>query len=119
MTPVDRYTLEFYADAAGGRPILRWLPEELTPTQRRAIGVALREILEILRSLGKPARDEPQSERILLRVFCCAHGDRLAFVSDPIPAFVDSLERRSGSPAATPWRLSTRFQRRFSPRRRR
>jgi hypothetical protein len=32
---------------------------------------------EILRSLGKPARDEPQRERILLRVFCHAHGDRL------------------------------------------
>ena len=32
---------------------------------------------EILRSLGKPARDEPRRERILLRVFCHAHGDRL------------------------------------------
>lgn len=75
--------------------------------QRRAIGVAMAEILqvegigvcrgaygkqlgeglfefrlrhdagEILRSLGKPGRDEPQRERILLRVFCNAHGDRL------------------------------------------
>jgi len=32
---------------------------------------------ETLRSLGKPARDEPQRERILLRVFCHAHGDGL------------------------------------------
>ena len=32
---------------------------------------------EILRSLGKQARDEPRSERILLRVLCHAHGDRL------------------------------------------
>jgi hypothetical protein len=107
---VARYRLEFYADAAGDQPVLRWLCEELTPTQRRAIGVALREILEvegigvcrgaygkqlgeglfefrlrhdageILRSLGKPARDEPQHERILLRVFCHAHGDRLVLL---------------------------------------
>lgn len=104
---VERYQLEFYADSSSDQPVLRWLREELTPTQRRAIGVALREILEvegigvcrgaygkqlgeglfefrlrhdageILRSLGKRARDEPQSERILLRVFCHAHGDRL------------------------------------------
>lgn len=102
-----RFTLEFYADADGDQPVLRWLREELTPTQRRAIGVAMAEILqiegigvcrgaygkqlgdglfefrlrhdagEILRSLGKPARDEPQRERILLRVFCHAHGDQL------------------------------------------
>ena len=102
-----RFTLEFYADPNGDQPVLRWLREELTPTQRRAIGVAMAEILqvegigvcrgaygkqlgdglfefrlrhdagEILRSLGKPARDEPRHERILLRVFCHAHGDRL------------------------------------------
>jgi hypothetical protein len=32
---------------------------------------------EILRSLGKPTRDGPRRERILLRVFCHAHGDRM------------------------------------------
>lgn len=42
-----RHQLEFYADATGDQPVLRWLREELTPTQRRAIGVALREILEV------------------------------------------------------------------------
>lgn len=97
MSVVARFTLEFYADASGDEPVLRWLREELTPTQRRAIGVALREILEvegigvcrgaygkqlgeglfefrlrqdageILRSLGKPARHESRRERILLR----------------------------------------------------
>jgi phage-related protein len=104
------FTLEFYEDAHGDEPVLRWLREELTPSQRRAIGVAMAEILqvegigvcrtaygkqlggglfefrlrhdaaEILRSIGKPARPEPSSERILLRVFCHAYGDRIVLL---------------------------------------
>ncbi len=42
-----RFTLEFYADPNGDQPALRWLREELTPTQRRAIGVAMAEILQV------------------------------------------------------------------------
>lgn len=116
------FTLEFYEDDHGESPVLRWLREELTPTQRRAIGVAMAEILqvegigvcrtgygkqlgdglfefrlrhdaaEILRSLGKPARNETRSERILLRVFCHAYGDRIVLLlggydkgADPSP----------------------------------
>ena len=50
MTPAPRgrHTLEFYEDEHGDQPVLRWLREELTPTQRRAIGVAMRELLEEL-----------------------------------------------------------------------
>src|SRR4051794_26455570 len=40
------FTLEFYEDQHGDQPVLRWLREELTPTQRRAIGVAMTEILQ-------------------------------------------------------------------------
>ena len=104
------FTLEFYEDEHGDQPVLRWLREDLTPTQRRAIGVALREILEhegigvcrsaygkqlggglfefrlrhdaaeILRSVGKEARPEAGGERILLRVFCHAYGDRIVLL---------------------------------------
>ncbi|MGB2710827.1 MAG: hypothetical protein WBC33_04865 [Conexibacter sp.] len=35
---------------------------------------------EILRSLGKPARSEAGHERILLRVFCHAYGDRIVLL---------------------------------------
>jgi phage-related protein len=107
---VSRFELEFYEDAGGDQPVLRWLREELTATQRRAIGVAMAEILqvdgigvcrtgygrqlggglfefrlrhdaaEILRSVGKPARVEPGDQRILLRVFCHAYGDRLVLL---------------------------------------
>jgi phage-related protein len=117
-----RFELRFYEDEHGSSPVLRWLREELTPIQRRAIGVAMAEILqaegvgvcrtgygkqlgdglfefrlrhdaaEILRSLGKPARPEASGERILLRVFCHAHGDRIVLLlggydkgTDPSP----------------------------------
>ncbi|HZV75130.1 MAG TPA: hypothetical protein VFF79_15555 [Conexibacter sp.] len=43
---VSRFTIEFYEDEHGDSPVLRWLREELTPTQRRAIGVAVREFLQ-------------------------------------------------------------------------
>jgi hypothetical protein len=105
-----RYELRFYENAHGDSPVLRWLREELTPTQRRAIGVAMREILqeegvgvcrtgygkqlgdglfefrlrhdaaEILRSVGKTPRPEADGERILLRVFCHAHGHRIVLL---------------------------------------
>lgn len=39
------YTLAFYEDERGEEPARRWIKEELTPTQRRAIGVAMHEIL--------------------------------------------------------------------------
>ncbi|WP_320669572.1 hypothetical protein [Patulibacter defluvii] len=119
-----RFRLEFYADATGDQPVLRWLRDELTPTQRRAIGVALREILEIegvgvcrgsygkqlggglfefrlchdageiLRSVGKPARAEPHGERVLLRVFCHAYGDRLILLLGGYDKGADPSTRR-------------------------
>lgn len=118
------FQLEFYADEGGDQPVLRWLREELTPTQRRAIGVALREILEaegigicrgaygkqlgeglfefrlrhdageILRSVGKASRDESRGERILLRVFCHAHGDRLILLLGGYDKGADASKRR-------------------------
>jgi hypothetical protein len=39
------FELEFYEDANGASPALRWIKEELTPMQRRAIGVAMHEVL--------------------------------------------------------------------------
>lgn len=39
------YTLEFYEEENGREPVLDWIRKRLTPTQRRAITVALEEIL--------------------------------------------------------------------------
>jgi hypothetical protein len=43
---MTHFTLQFYEDEHGDIPVLRWLREELNPTQRRAIGVAMAEILQ-------------------------------------------------------------------------
>jgi phage-related protein len=100
-----RYTLEFYEDEHGHEPVVDWL-RRLTPRKRRAIGVAMFEILQyegpqvvgtnfgkglgagifefrldqdaaqVLARKGKSARPEPaETAKILLRVFCHAHGD--------------------------------------------
>lgn len=42
------FRLEFYADGSGDEPVRRWIREELTPTQRRAIGAAMHELLQHL-----------------------------------------------------------------------
>jgi hypothetical protein len=139
---VGNYRLEFYAEADGDQPVLRWLREELTPTQRRAIGVALREILEaegvgvcrgaygrqlgeglfefrlrhdaaeILRSVGKSARAEPRTERILLRVFCHAHGDRLILLLGGYDKGADPSRRRQQREIAEARRRLTDYRQR-------
>ena len=139
---VGRFQLEFYADTSGDQPVLRWLREDLTPTQRRAIGVALREILEvegigvcrgaygkqlgeglfefrlrhdageILRSLGKEARPESHSERILLRVFCHAHGDRLILLLGGYDKGADPNPRRQQREIGEARRRLTDYRRR-------
>jgi hypothetical protein len=103
------YTLEWYEDEDGNKPVLRWLREELTPQKRRAMGTAMNEILQHLgpevvqgnfgdtlggglfefrldqdvrqilaRKQKKPRKkDLKESGKILLRVFCHAHGQRI------------------------------------------
>jgi phage-related protein len=104
------YTLEFYADERGHEPALDWL-RRLTPRKRRAIGVAMFEILQhegphvvgtnfgkglgggifefrldqdaaqVLARRGKRAKPETaETTKILLRVFCHAHGDRIVIL---------------------------------------
>lgn len=98
---VAAYELEFYEDENGDVPVLRWLREELTPAKRRALGHAMNEILQLLGvgvcatkfgkrlgeglfefRLGRDLREiapvgETDSGKLLLRVFCHAHGNRL------------------------------------------
>jgi phage-related protein len=119
------YRIEFYEDGRGNQPVLHWLREELTAAQRRAIGVAMREVLEemgvgvcktefgrqlggglfefrlrqdaeeVLRRVGKePRRAEPKGERILLRVFCHAHGDQVILLLGGYDKGRDPKDRR-------------------------
>jgi phage-related protein len=104
-----RYTLEFYEDGDGHEPVLDWL-RKLTPGKRRAIGVAMFEILQyegphvvgtnfgkglggglfefrldqdaaqVLARKGKKARPESEPAKILLRIFCHARGDHIVLL---------------------------------------
>jgi len=103
MSPADRppYEIEFYADEAGQKPCLRWIREDLSPTKRRALGMAMNEILQHHgvqvvgerswgRQLGRGLfefrvdrtvrPDDAIAEKIALRVFCHAYGDRKILV---------------------------------------
>ncbi len=93
------YRLEFYEDENGDEPVRRWLLEELTREKRKALGRAMNTILQSLgigvcgtefgKQLGgglfefRLRRDLQERSggegagRILFRVFCHAHGDRL------------------------------------------
>ncbi len=103
MSPADPppFEIEFYADGSGEMPCLRWIREDLSPTKRRALGMAMNEVLQRHgvqvvgerswgRQLGqglfefrvdrtvKP--DDEIAEKLVLRVFCHAHGDRKILV---------------------------------------
>jgi phage-related protein len=140
-----RFTIEFYEDEHGDQPALRWLREDLTPTQRRAMGVAMSEILqvegvgvcrtaygkqlggglfefrlrhdaaEILRSVGKTPRPETGSERILLRVFCHAHGDRIVLLLGGYDKGADPSSKRQRREIETARKRLADFKRRAGP----
>jgi len=104
---MGEYRLEFYKDDNGDEPARRWLREELSRMQRLVVGTAMREILEeeginvcgtgFGRQLGGglfefrvggKLSDFVESfegtrlpdEKILVRVFCHAHGDKLVLL---------------------------------------
>lgn len=69
---------------------------------------------EILRSVGKPARDEPHGERILLRVFCHAHGDRVILLLGGYDKGADPSKKRQQREIAEARRRLADFRRRES-----
>jgi hypothetical protein len=65
--------------------VLRWIKEELTPTKRRALGTAMRRVLQVPgpdvnRITEAHARERFRldgSEDVLLRVFCTARAGKV------------------------------------------
>jgi len=118
--PVATYELEFYEDEAGDEPVRRWITEELTRTQRFALGQAMREELqekgvgvcatEFGKQLGKglfefrlrryvvptspPGRRGAREARILLRVFCHAYGNKVVLLLGGYDKAADPSPRR-------------------------
>jgi len=85
---VPRFTLEFYEDAAGRKPVLDWLRNKVSISTRRVVGTALREILQeqgigvcgtpFGRHLGGGLFEFRLREgNLLLRAFCHAYGDKV------------------------------------------
>jgi len=101
MPDPPTYELVFYAEEGGVMPALRWIKEDLSGTKRRALGMAMNEVLQRHgvqvvgerswgRQLGEGLfefrvdrvvkADDEVAEKIVLRVFCHAHGDRKVLV---------------------------------------
>ncbi|HEU4385578.1 MAG TPA: hypothetical protein VFR85_18985 [Anaeromyxobacteraceae bacterium] len=105
------YELEFYEDERGDRPVLRWTCEELTFTQRYELGQAMRGQLQEKgvgvcatdygKQLGKGLFEfrlrrsvEEVGERILLRVFCHAYGNKVVLLLGGYDKGADPSARR-------------------------
>lgn len=95
-------------DEHGDQPVRRWLLEELSPRKRRALGTAMNRVLQRLgvgvcgtefgKQLGGGLFEfrlrgsnlagvappggvpDPSESKMLLRVFCHAHGDRVVLL---------------------------------------
>lgn len=67
---------------------------------------------EVLRSVGKEARPEAGGERVLLRVFCHAHGDRLILLLGGYDKGGDPSPKRQQREIATARRRLTEFKKR-------
>src|SRR3990172_9991662 len=105
---MGQFRLEFYKDEHGDEPVLRWLREDLSRSQRLLVGTAMREVLEengisvcgteFGRQLGGGLFEfrvrgnldvflgadatgaEGAEEEVLIRVFCHAYGDKMVLL---------------------------------------
>ena len=120
--------LEFYEDGRGDRPVLRWIREALTFTQRYELGQAMREQLQEKgcvcatdygKHLGKGLFEfrlrrsvEEVGERILLRVFCHAYGNKVVLLLVGYDKGADSSARRQDDEIALARRRLADWRRR-------
>jgi hypothetical protein len=103
--PKVRFTLEFYESSDGALPVREWLMT-LLPAQRRAVGQAMNEILqrdgigvcgtEFGKQLGqglfefrvrassadilRPGEPDANPWKMVVRIFCHAHGNKLVLL---------------------------------------
>ena len=88
------FAIVFYETPRGDKPVLRWIKDDLSVRQRRALGYAIYRLLqrygvgvcdtEFGRQLGDGlfefrlrVRARTDGEAALLRVFCHAEGERI------------------------------------------
>ena len=105
------YVIEFYETPHGDKPVLRWIKEDLSVRQRRALGYAVYRLLqrygvgvcdtELGRQLGGGLfefrlrlRAHADGESALLRVFCHAAADRVILLLGGYDKGKDAGRRR-------------------------
>lgn len=133
----SHYTLEFYADLDGTMPVREWL-KALPPSQRRAVGKAMEEVLqrdgigvcgtEFGEQLGKglfefrlrasssnvlpPGQPDVNPWKMLVRIICHAHGNKVILLLGGYDKAKDPTRKRQRSEIATARKRLTDWRRR-------
>jgi hypothetical protein len=123
------YAIEFYEAPQGDKPVLRWIKEDLSVRQRRALGYAVYRLLqrygvsicdtEFGRQLGGGLfefrlrlKARTDGESALVRVFCHAAGGRVILLLGGYDKGKDSSRRRQDREIKVARRRLTEYLRR-------
>ena len=135
------FTLEFYVEPDSGRaPVHEWIKNELSPFQRRSLGVAMSEILErqgiqvcggeygkqlgqglfefrlrhgadeIAAMFTSKKPDARDKEEILLRVYCHAYGHKIVLLLAGYDKLASPSKKREDDEIALARRRLTAFK---------
>ena len=135
------FTLEFYVEPDSGRaPVHEWITSELSPFQRRSLGVAMSEILErqgiavcggeygkqlgqglfefrlrhgadeIVAMFTSQKPDARDAEAILLRVYCHAYGDKIVLLLAGYDKLASPSKKRENEAIALARRRLAQFK---------
>lgn len=119
------YKIEFFEDDSGRKPALEWIRHDLGSRERRALGTAMREILQqqgvqvcgtpFGRQLGGGLFEfRLRESELLLRVFCHAHGERVVLLLHGYDKGADSSSKRQSREIAEARRRLARWRQRLS-----
>lgn len=136
------FTIEFYEDPAGSRPIEDWIDHDLTDVKAAALLAALEHVLshsgigvcgtewgkqlgdglfefrvrhtaaEIRRMFSDGASEHRDSGKVLLRVFCHAYGAKIVLLLNGYDKGTDPSEKRQRNEIALARRRLTEFKQR-------
>jgi hypothetical protein len=136
------FTLEFYVEPDGRAPVQVWIKNDLSPFQRRSLGVAMSEILErqgiavcggeygkqlgqrlfefrlrhgadeIAAMFTSRRPDARDKEEILLRVYCHAYGNKIVLLLAGYDKLASPSKKRENAEIALARRRLAEFDRR-------
>lgn len=134
------FTIEFYEDGRGRRPVVTWLERDLDLTQRAALVAGLQVVLarrgidvcasewgkplgdglyefrirhtavEIAQMFGESSDEAKASAKVLLRVFFHPHGDRIVLLLGGYDKGADPSDKRQEKEIKVARKRLTDFQ---------